>query len=579
MATMASTSADSVEVVDTTDASGKKTKTTKTKKKSTSTSSSSSSSTSSSSSSSTSSSSNSSSSSSKTPTPTSVTGGIAYHRVYRQTQLAFSETSDQTDYGYWYWATKNTANLTYQSGQDTSVRTNFATNGKLPNTQDANYRAIQNAYPVFGFAVDLGVVGTTPVDTLFTMGLAQQQAIQFDGANGIVALPSLWTSYYPTDLAALSFFYNDYATSESNFDTQLRADAVAAGGQDYLTITSLAARQAFGTTQLVGTPSKTYLFLKEISSDGNVQTVDVIFPYHPVLLYSNSALLKLLLDPLFENQEAGQYPHQYSMHDLGSHYPNATGHPLGDDEQQPLEECGNMLIMTLAYAQRQKDTAYLSQHYKILQQWTSYLIQDSLYPANQISTDDFAGSLANQTDLALKGMIGIQAMAVIANLTGHTADAANYSATAHSYITQWQNLGVAHDANPPHTTLNYGANDTYGLLYNLYPDRELALNLVPQSIYDMQSAFYPTVSNKYGVPLDTRHNYTKDDWQMFAAAVAGKTTQTEAIHKLATWINETPLNRAFPDLFDTTTGDNNGIPQFIARPVQGGTFALLALPK
>ena len=563
MTTMASSAAaaDTTDVVEVTDASGKKTKSTKAKKGETGSTSSSASSTSS------------------TPIPTDVAGGIAYHRVYRQTQLAFSETSDQTDYGYWYWATKNTANLTYQSGQDTSVRTNFATNGKLPNTNDTNYRAIQNAYPVFGFAVDLGVVGTKAADILFTIGVAQQQAIQFDGATGIVVLPSLWTSYYPNDLAALSFFYNDYATAESNFDGQLKADAVAAGGQDYLTITSLAARHAFAATQLVGTPSKPYLFLKEISSDGNVQTVDVIFPFHPILLYSNPGLLKLLLDPLFENQEAGQYPHTYSMHDLGSHFPNATGHPLGNDEQQPLEECGNMLIMTLAYAQRQQDTAYLSQHYKILQQWTSYLIQDSLYPANQISTDDFAGSLANQTNLALKGMIGIQAMAVIANLTGHAADGANYTNIAQSYITQWQNLGVAHDANPPHTTLNYGANDTHGLLYNLYADRELKTNLVPQMIYDMQSAFYPTVSNKYGVPLDTRHSYTKDDWQMFAAAVASQSTRQQAIQKLAQWINETPTNTPFTDLFDTMTGDHQNLPQFVARPVQGGTYALLALPK
>lgn len=194
----------------------------------------------------------------------------------------------------------------------------------------------------------------------------------------------------------MSFFHDDYSTAittSASFDSQVATDATAAAGQDYLTITSLAARQAFGATQLCGTPAKTYLFLKEISSDGNVQTVDIIFPFHPILAYTNPTLLKLLLDPLFENQESGQYPQQYSMHDLGSHYPNATGHPLGDDEKQPLEECGNMLIMTLAYAQRANNTAYLSQHYAILQQWTQYLIQEALIPANQISTDDFAGPL------------------------------------------------------------------------------------------------------------------------------------------------------------------------------------------
>jgi len=36
------------------------------------------------------------------------------------------------------------------------------------------------------------------------------------------------------------------------------------------------------------------------------------------------------------------------MHDLGSSFPNATGHPDGRDEYMPVEECGNMLIMGLA---------------------------------------------------------------------------------------------------------------------------------------------------------------------------------------------------------------------------------------
>ena len=48
-----------------------------------------------------------------------------------------------------------------------------------------------------------------------------------------------------------------------------------------------------------------------------------------------------------------------------------------------------------------------------------------------------------------------------------------------------------------------------GLLYNLFADRELSLNLVPQYVYDMQSAFYPTIEEEYGVPLDVRHDYAK----------------------------------------------------------------------
>jgi Domain of unknown function (DUF4965) len=67
-----------------------------------------------------------------------------------------------------------------------------------------------------------------------------------------------------------------------------------------------------------------------------------------------------------------------------------------------------MILMTLAYAQRTRDTAYLSKHYDILKKWTQYLIDEALFPAHQMSTDDFAGPLANQTNLALKGIIGIE---------------------------------------------------------------------------------------------------------------------------------------------------------------------------
>lgn len=93
----------------------------------------------------------------------------------------------------------------------------------------------------------------------------------------------------------------------------------------------------------------------------------------------------------------------------------------------------------------------------------------------------------------------MEAMAQIANRTGHAEDRANYTSIAHSYITQWQTLGIAQDATPPHATLSYGMNQTWGLLYNLFGDKELGLDLIPQSVYDMQSAFYPTVFNQYGV--------------------------------------------------------------------------------
>lgn len=88
----------------------------------------------------------------------------------------------------------------------------------------------------------------------------------------------------------------------------------------------------------------------------------------------------------------------------------------------------------------------------------------------------------------------------------------------------------------------------------------------------MQSDFYPTVANEYGVPLDTRHTLTKGklastrmvqlitdfmtgDWECFVAAIASASTRSMLIGKLATWLTETPTNRPLTDLYETVTGE------------------------
>lgn len=116
---------------------------------------------------------------------------------------------------------------------------------------------------MFGYGVDLGSVGATSVSTLFSLGMCQDEAIQFLGMDGLTVLPSLWKSYFANDLAALTFFHKDYSESSklsSDLDDQISKDSIAAAGQDYATLTTLAARQAFAATQLVGSDDKHYLF-------------------------------------------------------------------------------------------------------------------------------------------------------------------------------------------------------------------------------------------------------------------------------------------------------------------------------
>ncbi|MCJ1381187.1 hypothetical protein MMC17_004296 [Xylographa soralifera] len=363
-----------------------------------------------------------------------------------------------------------------------------------------------------------------------------------------------------------------------------------AEAEAYYSIVALSARQVMGAYILTVTPnggctnnsvnvSEPLMFQKEISSDGNVNTVDVMYPAMPFFLYANPELLKFNLEPLFQNQEGRFYPNGYSMHDLGTNFPNATGHVEGDDEYMPVEESGNMIIMSYAYYKFSGNAAWLTQHYSQLSQFADYLLQYSLIPGIQLSTDDFAGQLVNQTNLAIKGIVGIQAMAGVAQIAGTAADALNFSTTAVNYFKQWEYFAI--DPSGRHTLLSYEWRSSYGLLYNTYPDKLLNLGIIPETLYSMQSNWYPTIAQIFGVPLDNRHSYTKSDWEMWTAATCTPETRRLFVNGLGYWLNYTNTDRAFTDLYETI--DDGSYPvspspiYFIARPVAGGHFSLLAL--
>ncbi|KAL1867663.1 hypothetical protein Daus18300_006218 [Diaporthe australafricana] len=360
----------------------------------------------------------------------------------------------------------------------------------------------------------------------------------------------------------------------------------------YYSIVALSARQVMGAYVYAVPPPKAasscealddsadavpLMFQKEISSDGNINTVDVLYPATPFFLWANPEMLKYTLEAMYQNTESGFYPNGYSMHDLGTHYPNATGHTDGIDEYMPVEESGNMILMSYAYYKFSGDSAWLSAHYPTLKQWAGYLIEFSLIPSAQLSTDDFAGPQVNQTNLALKGIIGLQAMGAIAQIVGQPADAANFSAIASSYYAQWEGLAI--DPAEQHTLLSYQWRSSWGLLYNAYMDKLLGLGTVRPEVYRMQSDWYARVSQMFGVPLDSRHLYTKGDWEMWAAATCGPETRRLFVNALAYWLNSTATDGPFSDLYDTV--GVGGYPddklKFRARPVVGGHFSLLAL--
>ena len=510
-----------------------------------------------------------------------TTSALRSWTVQLTNQQPLTEQNQQAAWGTMVWTTPSTSNLSYQSGQDIVVRPQFVGNGVLANTNDTNYRAIDDNWPVFAFSADLGSLGSRPQTIPLSIGLVRTPAVSYQGQN----LQPLWTTNFATWQDMVSFFHTDLGAAQrraSALDQKITGAAIKAGGPSYAGLVALALRQAYGGTELVvGPTGKPWAFLKEISSDGNVSTVDVLFPASPAWIYTDPGYLALLIEPLLSYAESGLWPQTFAPHDLGSSYPVASGHNDGGGENMPMEETGNMLIMSAAYVQRDPSgaAAFATAHYTILKQWADYLVANLPDPGYQNQTDDFAGPIAHSVNLAIKGIIGVAAFSVIATAAGNTADAASYKAKAASFIPYWSSN--AQDPSAAHLDLTYsgsgGGDGTWGTTYNCFADRMLGTGLVPESVAAEQAAWYPTVSNLFGLPLQVPHSYAKSDWAMFTAAwLSGYPVSKQLIEQVYTYANTTPSRVPFSDLYDTITGDQVG---FQARPVQGGMFALLTLQR
>ncbi|EMD40792.1 hypothetical protein CERSUDRAFT_103175 [Gelatoporia subvermispora B] len=515
---------------------------------------------------------------------TTTVGDTITHQVQLEDQTVFGEVNDRIQQGSAFHSTLNSTGTTFQTGQDVVVRAQFIQNGVLANTQDTDFRAVSDDWPVFALAHDLGTISAASDPVIFSIGHVRDPAVEYLIANDATQNRSLffWSQISTLDDAITTFlqdFPNALARADA-FDAQVNADASQISS-NYAGLVALSIRQGFGAIEITLSKdasgqfntSDIMAFLKEISSDGNVNTVDVIFPTWPLLLYTNPAIGKYLLIPLFAYQATGQYPNAWAVHDMGASYPKALGHNDGNDEPMPLEESGNMVIMTLSHFQRTGDNSIITTYFDLLDQWTQFLITDALIPENQISTDDFAGSLANQTNLAIKGIVGIKAMAEIASIVGDTARSSNYSSISASYVPQWQQFATSSDGK--HLTLSYGNDSSWGLSYNMFADVLLNTSVFPASVYDMQTAWYETVVNEFGVPLDTRHTYTKSDWQSWTAALVTSTTVRDIfINSVFKYAADEENSQPLGDWYETLNGDVEG---FKARPVVGGHLALLAL--
>ncbi|HVU55720.1 MAG TPA: DUF4965 domain-containing protein, partial [Puia sp.] len=459
------------------------------------------------------------------------------------------------DWGYMYVAAPGSVNARQYITGDAGGAASFLKNTYGSTTSTGRQRMLNTV-------LRLGKVGTSKVSGYLMVGYDELYSIQYFGTN----LRPWWRNDSTVTMdGMLERAAKNYKTILDKCDAtdkKIFEDARSAGGETYARLCVMAYRQSIAAHQLVKSPQGDLLWLsKENFSNGSINTVDVTYPSAPLYLVYNPELLKGMLNGIFYYSESGKWTKPFAAHDLGT-YPLANGQTYGED--MPVEECGNMIILAGAITKTEGDASYAKQHWKTLTTWVNYLAEAGFDPGNQLCTDDFAGHLAHNANLSVKAIVAIGAYAQMARAVGDAEAADKYSAMAKDYAAKWMEKDDAGD----HYALVFDNKETWSQKYNMVWDQVLHLGLFPQKVYDTELKYYLSHQQTYGLPLDSRKTYTKSDWILWTAAMAGGQENFDKlitpVYKFAT---ETSSRVPLSDWHETTTGRMVG---FQARSVVGG---------
>ncbi|KAI9433016.1 hypothetical protein H4582DRAFT_2188438 [Lactarius indigo] len=521
---------------------------------------------------------------------TTSTSDVVYHAANLQNPVVFNEINNMAEWGSFYYAMKSANGVTFKIAQDSDSRTFFVHNGTLDNQTDGTFRAISDKFAVFAISRDLGTIQATEDPVVWTVGLTMDQVINYTDISGAAPRPRslFYKTQYPNDTSLIVDFLDDFTNAYSRAQKlDQKILQVTTSVSNLLgDLVSLATAQVYGSTHLtIGTDvngnyneSDVMMFMKNIggSKTNRVNAVETLYSAFPAFMYIDPTLGRLLLEPLFQLQASPNYTIPYAAADLGLNYPNVT---IGNsNHNQGVEQSGNMLIMTYAHARATGDGSLISRYYSLLTSWADYLSNSTLVIHDQSSADGL--TTTNQTNLAIKGIIAIEAMSKMSSVVKRPADADKYSNIVARLYSQWRNIALDSDQ---HLLVAYGQVGSWTLGYNLFADAWLDTRVVESSVFSGQSNFIDNLTltssfSNFGMPVDSFNTDTSvsiSSWNLFAAATSSnqdlRTNLISRVHNRASFNVSAGV---FPLSYDSTHGSTilGG-----ASPAQGAMYAPLAL--
>ena len=500
-----------------------------------------------------------------------VSGGFEYRYCGNSTQNLCNQTSDLIDWGYLYAFCDNKEGHHISCGDKTTLLKEFSEKGTATNAYNTK-TCPGGTYCSIVYTDSIGTVNGTPRGGFTMLGYDDVASIQYFSNNR----KGYWANNGRTAITArFEDLYNNYdsiMTLCRATDEKIYNDAYAVGGTKYAEIVASAYRQTNAAHKLFKDSKGNLMFMsRENNSGGFINTLDVTYPSQPLYWTYSPALAKAMITPVYEYNALGKWKYDFPNHDLG-HYPQANGNHYGnpaanDGSTMPVEQSGNMLTLTAIIAKLDGDLDYLRNYLQYMTKWADYLVENGKDPVNQLCTDDFMGSSSRNTNLAAKAIMGVMSYSEICRMLGDDTQADAYAAKAQEMATYWiQNAKTT--SGGTHYLLNFGAaSSTWSTKYNLVWDNIWDWGLF-STVRKQEQSFYYNKTKAYGLPLDSRGDLCKSDWQMWAYGFAETNVQrVRLVNLLWKYINETTSRVPISDNHHANTGKQA---MFQARSVVGG---------